>query len=571
MKAIAEYFRDLASDDRYFGAEPPTPDAEMLARIAERETSRRIDARQERGAIVLRPSAAAAQEEPEAPLSPALAAVPAQVPDAPDMPADAPSAPPAAEPVETVAEAAAPEVHDEVSPEPAAAPLEPAVESPAEPIVAAADTAEASVAAKLQRIRAVVSRNDALTEPDDASYSEDEHAEDYLAEATESIQAALDTDDQAEIAAVSEDTEEDDGGFSALLDAVTARAGAAPAEVEAPAALPEEVAEKKAEQAQAPAAPLRARVLKMKRADFEAAVADGRLEEEDEYDDDFASTLSPEEEAELQRELAEVEAELSPEDEEGEVASIFADDDEGDDQAPAQRDQLEDSEPDMSRLMAKTKTEMDSPEGANRRNAIAHLRAAVAATRAETEAGEGLNRGEDSVDAYRDDLNSVVRPRRLTAEHRRQDEPRPAPLKLVAEQRIDTNAPKAVSPVRPRRVSLAEATPSADIAAVSKLQSDQPTETGSFAEFAERMGAEGLPDLLEAAAAYLSYVEGHAQFSRPQLMTKARQVEDMTFSREDGLRSFGQLLRQGKIEKLKGGRFTVSEQIGFKPDKRAAG
>ena len=134
----------------------------------------------------------------------------------------------------------------------------------------------------------------------------------------------------------------------------------------------------------------------------------------------------------------------------------------------------------------------------------------------------------------------------------------------MAEQRIDSPAPApaASGPVRPRRITSFRA---------EEAEFETRGGEGGFAAYAEESGAVELHELLEAAASYMSFVEGREQFSRPQLMTKVRQVELQESSREDRLRTFGQLLRDGKIEKTRGGRFTASERISFKPGARAAG
>jgi hypothetical protein len=56
MKEVAEYFRDLAEQDRFFGAEPPKLDAEMLTILAKRSNQIGIAARTEGTNVVLTPS-----------------------------------------------------------------------------------------------------------------------------------------------------------------------------------------------------------------------------------------------------------------------------------------------------------------------------------------------------------------------------------------------------------------------------------------------------------------------------------------------------------------------------------
>ena len=97
----------------------------------------------------------------------------------------------------------------------------------------------------------------------------------------------------------------------------------------------------------------------------------------------------------------------------------------------------------VTRLMAQADEVMEGPESKRRLSAIAHLKAAVAATVAERNAGADLPPAQPSrLARYRDDLAMVVRAKLGVGPAAGE---RPAPLVLVSEQRIDRVAP-AVAP-----------------------------------------------------------------------------------------------------------------------------
>lgn len=244
-----------------------------------------------------------------------------------------------------------------------------------------------------------------------------------------------------------------------------------------------------------------------------------------------------------------------------------------------------DGEASVERLMEEAKSKLEGDESRRRFSAISHLKAAVVATVAdrklklrdapvsgEAEAGEEIER-------YRDDLSKAVRPRRPAADsapttRRPTIETRQAPLVLISEQRIDApSGPRTdAAVVRPRRISAGNLVLNDDIDRDDETEAAlSPEEAKSFAEFADRLGAVNLSDMLEAAAAYTATVEGLPHFSRPQILRKVANVaEDEEFSREDGLRSFGMLLRQGKIQKISRGQFTITEASKFMSEARRA-
>ena len=276
------------------------------------------------------------------------------------------------------------------------------------------------------------------------------------------------------------------------------------------------------------------------------------------------------EEQELLRDLADATRELRRDNQEGRAILEGGSDDE---------------DASVERLMEEAKSKLEGVENRRRFSAIAHLKAAVAATVADrkmksNDAGVGAaSEAADHTERYRDDLSKAVRPRRPAADslpttQRPTMATRMAPLVLVSEQRVDVDedARGESAVVRPRRVRAAviESTVDEDQDDADEMIVS-PEDARSFAEFAERLGASNLPELLEAAAAYTATVEGVEHFSRPHIIRKViSMAEEEDYSREDSLRSFGMLLRQGKIQKVSRGQFTLTDASRYMTEARSA-
>lgn len=382
---------------------------------------------------------------------------------------------------------------------------------------------------------------------------------------------------------------------------VLADEGPASAATSAPAMV-EDVAETAAPQPMAEAAAMLPEPLAEKLQRARARVIRIRRTEEDPQEAEEAlapaapasSLLSAEAEAALQAELAALTAEFSVDGDQPAAVETVA--------TAAPRKNLDSTEKDeaVDRLLAHANTAMEDEDSRRRQSALSHLKAAVVANEAERKvAGADLSAGPTRQEAYRADLEQVVRPARVEP---RQGE-RMTPLVLVSEQRIDrprsttstasltvaasstpaTPVAGPVVPVRPRRVAPGAAAPThrsvPPVAAVAPAQNDLMDEDDSddaadevaaenlfvegenFTDFAERLGAENLADLIEAAGVYCATVLKRPEFPRPLIL---RQIAGLPggagASRDDVLRGFGQLLRDGRIAKVGHNQFAMTEQ-----------
>ncbi|WP_116132219.1 hypothetical protein [Tropicimonas sp. IMCC34043] len=193
------------------------------------------------------------------------------------------------------------------------------------------------------------------------------------------------------------------------------------------------------------------------------------------------------------------------------------------------------SEAQFSRLMEEADSKLAGPELRRRRSALAYLRAAIAATRAEPPSMAGVARA-DHTRSYREEFRQIAPP---------------APLAPGGLTQGVAAAPPAL-PDPGNEADLPEA----------MLQD----EAEVFEAFVWQMAAAGLEDLLECAAAYAIHVRGQPHFNHPQLLTLVRQLDShVALDPDASLRAFEALLARQSVVRVGAARFILSQSSRFIP------
>lgn len=637
LQKVAEYFRKLAAEDRYFGGTPQTPDTETLRRIAEANSPKPINAEVGEHGITLRQSADIAQAP----------AVPFDVghveSDLPDEDADTgadltmddsgnEAAPPvffrsrrpehdtdvavevSPEPLvddETEAETEADEISRVVAGIAAAAGTSASIRA-----AAPAKDVELTLAAIRQNVEQAESEIEATshlqaeTDDDDVApdaVGEDEQIEPEPAEIEAGFEVTTEDrpEPQPEPVAEAETHEPQVSEAETELPVEPVAMADEPIEVEAeaPTVSPEDVVEAEADPVPAEAieagAPevetqlvAEADEIPDQAADHAAAIKpealpepeavaepEATVEPETVVEPAPASSLSEEDEADLARQLAAAMDQDEP------IATEAPDETqwraERRRRATALRQMAAPTNGDgaLDRLLHTAQTQMEHPEQQRRVNALDQLKAAVAATEADAELRRkkpNLVAAQDSDDA--DEMESFRRDFRQVQSHAGLSrlsgggEARPAsPLILVSEQRIDEPDVGYGDETPMREVAeshgnlalkprIVADTAQDDDDEIQGIPSDAFSGATSFEDFVERVGVFEMTELLEAAAAYTSIVEGEDRFSRASVMSKIAMLNHGDgYSKEAGLRAFGKLLREGKILRVQDGQFAVSK------------
>ena len=230
--------------------------------------------------------------------------------------------------------------------------------------------------------------------------------------------------------------------------------------------------------------------------------------------------------------------------------------------------------PAMSRLLDKTNNQMEAPENKTRRNVMAQLRSAFAMILADQTNPKVVLREPPSKGAGTAS-DQTPEPEPLIEKQTPAAAPSPPILRLPPELMIASQASspaQAKSPTMPpptvqqrdqtdRRTTNIPNDKTIDVAPSEKVT--EVTTDISFAEFAAKLDARALQDLLEIAVVYLSFMKGQTYFSGPEIMQLLRKQLAERFDKDTSWKCFHAMRRDGKIEKLGPAKFRIAAKIGY--------